>query len=129
MATLLNLTVDLIFIDATNTYFGADDPGGSQLKAYGESKDKWDDLPLITIRLAVTREGIPVKCWELAGNQHDAKRVDQVQRDLNSSKLGRIVWVMDRGMSSEEIAGYYNVPEGSIFLVKNSGAIVSAKQL
>lgn len=101
-ATLLNLTVDLIFFDTTNTYFEIDDPGPSELKAFGKSKHKRDDLPQVTIGLAITREGIPVRCWVLPGNQHDAKCVDQVQRDLNNWKLGRVVWVMDRGMSSDE---------------------------
>jgi hypothetical protein len=38
----------------------------------------------------------------LPGNQHDSQCVAQVQQDLNSWKLGRVVWVMDRGMTSEE---------------------------
>lgn len=101
-ASLLNLTVDLIFFDTTNTYFEIDEPGPSELKAYGKSKEKRDDLPLVTIGLAVTREGIPVKCWILPGNQHDAKSVDQVQKDLNAWNIGRVVWVMDRGMSGGE---------------------------
>jgi transposase len=102
-ANLLNLTVDLIFFDTTNTYFQSEEPGEcSEIKAYGKSKDKRDDLPLVTIGLAVTREGIPVRCWVLPGNQHDAKSVEQVQQDLNSWKLGRVVWVMDRGMASED---------------------------
>jgi transposase len=101
-ANLLNLTVDLIFFDTTNTYFEIDDPGSSELKAFGKSKHKRDDLPQVTIGLAVTREGIPVRCWVLPGNQHDAKCVDQVQKDLNNWKLNRVVWVMDRGMSSDE---------------------------
>ena len=101
-AHLLNLTVDLIFFDTTNTYFEIDEPGPSALKAFGKSKHKRDDLPQVTIGLAVTREGIPVRCWVLPGNQHDAKCVDQVQKDLNNWKLGRVVWVMDRGMSSDE---------------------------
>jgi hypothetical protein len=100
-ANVLNLTVDLIFFDTTNTYFEIDEPGPSQLKAYGKSKDKRDDLPQVTIGLAVTREGIPVRCWVLPGNQHDSQCVDQVQKDLNSWNLGRVVWVMDRGMSSQ----------------------------
>ncbi len=99
-ASLLNLTVDLIFFDTTNTYFEIDEPGASQLKAYGKSKDKRDDLPQVTIGLAVTREGLPVRCWVLPGNQHDSQCVEQVQGDLNSWRLGRVVWVMDRGMSS-----------------------------
>jgi transposase len=101
-ATLLNLTVDVIFFDTTNTYVQSEEPGDSELKAYGKSKDKRDDLPLVTIGLAVTREGIPVRCWVLPGNQHDARSVEQVQHDLNSWKLGRVVWVMDRGMASED---------------------------
>jgi transposase len=101
-ASLLNLTVDLIFFDTTNTYFETDEPGPSELKAYGKSKHKRDDLPQVTIGLAVTREGIPVRCWVLPGNQHDSQCVEQVQKDLNSWNLGRVVWVMDRGMSSQE---------------------------
>ena len=101
-ASILNLTVDLIFFDTTNTYFETDDPGPSELKAYGKSKHKRDDLPQVTIGLAVTREGIPVRCWVLPGNQHDSKCVDQVQKDLNSWNLGRVVWVMDRGMTSDK---------------------------
>ena len=101
-ASLLNLTVDLLFFDTTNTYFEIDEPGASKLKAYGKSKHKRDDLPQVTIGLAVTREGIPVRCWVLPGNQHDSQCVDQVQKDLNNWNLGRVVWVMDRGMSSDE---------------------------
>lgn len=101
-ASLLNLTVDLIFFDTTNTYFEIDEPGPSELKAYGKSKHKREDLPQVTIGLAVTREGIPVRCWVLPGNQHDSQCVEQVQKDLNSWNLGRVVWVMDRGMSSQD---------------------------
>jgi len=101
-ASLLNLTVDLIFFDTTNTYFEIEEPGPSELKAYGKSKEKRDDLPLVTVGLAVTREGIPVRCWVLPGNQHDSQSVTQVQQDLNNWKLGRVVWVMDRGMTSDE---------------------------
>lgn len=100
-ANLLNLTVDLIFFDTTNTYFETDEPGPSELKAYGKSKHKRDYLPQVTIGLAVTREGIPIRCWVLPGNQHDSQCVDQVQKDLNRWNLGRVVWVMDRGMTSK----------------------------
>ena len=101
-AQLLNLTVDLIFFDTTNTYFEMDDPGDSELLAFGKSKHKRDDLPQVTIGLAVTREGIPVRHWVLPGNQNDAKCVDQVQKDLNDWKLGNVIWAMDRGMTSED---------------------------
>lgn len=90
-ANLLNLTVDLIFFDTTNTYFEIDDPGPSELKAWTKSKQKRDDLPHVTVGLAVTRDGIPVRCWVLPGNQHDSKCVEQVQQELNNWKLGRVV--------------------------------------
>jgi len=89
-AELLNLTVDLIFFDTTNTYFETEDPGNSELLAFGKSKYNRDDLPQVTIGLAATREGIPLRCWVLPGNQSDAKCVAQVQKDLNSWKLGRV---------------------------------------
>jgi len=101
-AQLLNLTVDLIFFDTTNTYFEMEDTNDSELLAFGKSKHKRDDLPQVTIGLAVTREGIPVRCWVLPGNQNDAKCVDKVQKDLNDWRLGNVIWAMDRGMTSEE---------------------------
>jgi len=101
-ASLLNLTVDLIFFDTTNTYFETDDPEASEIKAYGHSKHKRDDLPQVTMGLAVTREGMPVRCWVLPGNQHDARSVEKVQEDLKGWNLGRVYWVMDRGMTSRE---------------------------
>ena len=101
-ANLLNLTADLIFFDTTNTYFEMDDPGDSELLAFGKSKHKREDCPQVTIGLAVTREGIPVRCWVMPGNQNDAKCVEQIQRDMNDWKLGHVIWAMDRGMTSEE---------------------------
>ena len=101
-ADLLNLEVDLIFFDTTNTYFEMEEPGDSELLAYGKSKHKRNDVPQVTIGLAVTREGIPVRCWVLPGNQNDAKCVKQIQKDMNDWKLGNVIWAMDRGMTSEE---------------------------
>ena len=75
VAHLLNLEVDLLFFDTTSTYFERDtedpDPDGSLeggdgmpgFRRYGHSKDHRRDLPQIVIGLAVTREGIPVRCW------------------------------------------------------------------
>jgi len=129
-ASLLNLTVDLIFFDTTNTYFEIDDPGESKLKAYGKSKQKRDDLPQITIGLAVTRKGIPVRCWVLPGNQHDSQCVKQVQRDLNSWNLGRVVWVMDRGMTSESNRQVLQKAGGQyIFGEKLSGSKLSKEAM
>ncbi len=100
VADLLNLEVDLLFFDTTSTYFEMDEEDG--LRQYGHSKDHRPDLPQIVIGLAVTKEGIPVKCWIMPGNTSDMKTVETVKNDLLGWKLSRCVWVMDRGMSSEE---------------------------
>ena len=101
VANLLNLEVDVIFFDTTSTYFEIDHNDEDNLKQYGYSKDKRGDLPQIVIGLAVTKEGIPIRSWVFPGNTPDAKTVDQIQKDLTGWRLGRVVWVMDRGMSSE----------------------------
>lgn len=105
VADLLNLEVDLIFFDTTSTYFETDtidDELEDSLRRYGHSKYHRPDLPRIVIGLAVTKEGIPVKCWILPGNTQDMTTVERVKNDLMGWKLSRCVWVMDRGMNSEE---------------------------
>lgn len=102
VADLLNLEVDLIFFDTTSTYFERDEEDEECLRQYGHSKDHRSDLPQIVIGLAVTKEGIPVKCWTLPGNTSDMATVETVKNDLLGWKLSRCVWVMDRGMNSEE---------------------------
>lgn len=105
VSDLLNLEVDLIFFDTTSTYFETDtidDELENSLRRYGHSKDHRPDLPQIVIGLAVTKEGIPVKCWILPGNTQDMTTVERVKNDLMGWKLSRCVWVMDRGMNSEE---------------------------
>jgi transposase len=56
----------------------------------------------VVIGLAVTKEGIPVRCWVLPGNTQDVTTVEKVKKDLSGWKLSRCVWVMDRGMNSEQ---------------------------
>jgi len=97
----LNLEVDLLFSDTTSTYFERDEEDEDGLRRYGHAKDHRPDLPQIVIGLAVTKEGIPVTCWVMPGNTSDMKTVEMVKNDLLGWKLSRCVWVMDRGMNSE----------------------------
>jgi hypothetical protein len=70
-------------------------------RTYGKSKDHRPDLPQIVIGMAVTRDGIPVRVWSWPGNTGDAKLIRQVKTDMRDWTLARIVWVGDRGFSSE----------------------------
>jgi hypothetical protein len=110
VANLLNLEVDLLFFDTTSTYFEIededqpeDDPagGGQGLRKRGHSKDHRPDLPQAVIGLAVTREGLPVRCWVWPGNTADMSVVEEVRADLRAWQLGRVVSVVDRGFVSE----------------------------
>jgi transposase len=109
-ADLLNLEVDLLFFDTTSTYFEAEPDGdeGEQapFRALGHSKDQRPDLPQVVIGLAVTREGIPVRVWVWPGNTNDQTVLTQVKDDLRGWRLGRCVWVVDRGFSSDENLRY-----------------------
>jgi hypothetical protein len=104
-ASLLNLEVDLLFFDTTSTYFEIEEPDEEEdegLRRWGHSKDHRPDAPQVVIGLAVTRTGIPVRCWVWPGNTADASVIDQVQGDLAGWKLSRVVWVLDRGFNGEE---------------------------
>ena len=57
---LLNLKVDLLFFDTTSTYVEREEE--DVLRRYGHSKDNRPDLPQVVIGLAVTKEGLPVRC-------------------------------------------------------------------
>ncbi len=113
VADLLNLEVDLLFFDTTSTYFQRDTeeapseqtPDGG-LRRYGHSKDSRPDLPQIVIGLAVTREGIPVRCWVWPGNTADVAVLPEVKDDLRGWRLGRVVTVVDRGFSSRSNLDY-----------------------
>jgi transposase len=113
VADLLNLEVDLLFFDTTSTYFEiededeADEDGESEaLRRFGHSKDHRPDRPQVVIGLAVTRTGIPVRVWTWPGNTADQSVIEEVKSDLAGWKLGRCVWVVDRGISSEENLRY-----------------------
>ena len=103
VANLLNLEVDILYFDTTSTYFeieDEDEDGG--LRRRGHSKDHRPDLPQAVIGLAVTRDGIPVRCWVWPGNTADISVVEQVKKDLVGWKLGRVITVLDRGFNSED---------------------------
>jgi Transposase DDE domain len=119
---LLNLEVDLLFFDTTNTYFEldaadaelprdkdgrlTDDPeqvaDERGFRSWGKSKDGRDDLPQVVVGMAVTRDGIPVRCWSWPGGTADSKLIRQVKDDMRAWSLSRIVWVADRGFSSND---------------------------
>jgi hypothetical protein len=64
------------------------------------SKDHRPDLPQIVIGMAVTGEGVPVRCWTFPGNTSDQVIIRTIKDDLVGWMLNRVVWVADRGFNS-----------------------------
>ena len=124
VAHLLNLDLDIVFVDTTSTYFeldvpdeladlqdkvdddGVSRPAEQGKRAFGHSKDFRTDLPQVVIAMAVTRDGVPVRCWTFPGNTADTSIIRTVKDDLAGWNLHRMVWVADRGFASAANRAY-----------------------
>jgi hypothetical protein len=106
VADLLNLDVDLILFDTTSTYFEIPAEREDELRKFGESKDRRPDLPQVVVGFAVTKEGIPVRCFVHPGNASDQEIIREVKDKLREWRLHRVIWVCDTGFNSEENRNY-----------------------
>ena len=139
VAHLLNLDVDIVFVDTTSTYWEVDvpdelsdlqpepEPDDGTVKPvehaarrFGKSKDHRDDLPQVVIAMAVTRDGIPVRCWTFPGSESDQRIIRAVKDDLGAWNLHRLVWVVDRGFASAANRAY---------LTRGGGHYIHAEKL
>jgi hypothetical protein len=138
VADLLNLDLDVVFVDTTSTYFEVEvadelsdlaapvtdeestNPAESGARAFGHSKDARDDLPQVIIAMAVTRDGVPVRCWSFPGNTADTAIIRTVKDDLDGWGLRRLVWVADRGFASAANRAY---------LTRGGGHYIHAEKL
>ena len=135
-ANLLNLACDVIFVDTSSTYWEMDvqddevdlatdeatKEASAQAAAAGaagtgpdeaavrrfskHSKDHRPDLPQVVIAMAVTAEGIPIRCWTFPGNTSDQLVIRTIKDDLGGWNLNRVVWVADSGFNSAANRGY-----------------------
>jgi transposase len=113
---LLSARVDLIFYDTTTLHCEIEEEDEREsrgnhaagrrrypaLRRFGYAKNGRDDVPQVVVGLAVTRDGLPVRCWIFPGNTVDVTTVEQVKADLRGWQLGRCVFVGDAGMVSAE---------------------------
>ena len=116
VSDLLNLEVDLILFDTTSTCFEIPAESEDEFPRFGESKDKRPDLPQAVVGFAVTKEGIPVRCFVFAGNSSDQKIIRQVKDALREWRLQRVIWVCDTGFNSEENRSYLQRAGGHYIL-------------
>jgi len=106
LGTLFNLEYDLLLYDVTSTYFEGD-CGSNGLAHRGHSRDHRPDCKQVCIALVVSREGLPLGYEVFAGNRADVTTVEDIVEKIEGQygAAGRI-WVMDRGMISEENLEY-----------------------
>ena len=105
LGSLFSIKYDLFLYDVTSTYFEGEHEG-STLCQRGYSRDSRPDCKQVCIALVVTREGLPLGYEVFAGNRHDSTTVNEIvtKMELLYGTADRI-WVMDRGMVSDENLG------------------------
>lgn len=101
---LFGAKFDVLLYDLTSTYFESDvERGCEDLRQFGYSRDKRGDCRQVVIALIVTPEGFPLSYEVLAGNTADSTTLSEFL-DRIERRYGRAnrIWVMDRGVPTEE---------------------------
>ncbi len=103
--SLFKLDYDLFLYDVTSTYFEGE-ARMNPLAQRGYSRDHRGDCKQVCIGLVVSREGFPLGYELFSGNRTDVTTVEEII-ELMEGRYGRAnrIWVMDRGMVSEENMG------------------------
>jgi len=93
---------EFLLYDVTSTYFEGKAQANKKA-ARGYSRDHRPDCKQVNIGLVVTPEGLPIGYEVFAGNTADGTTVEDMI-GLMEGKYGQAkrIWVMDRGMVSEE---------------------------
>ena len=93
---------DLLLYDVTSTYFEGQAKANPQAK-HGYSRDHRGDCKQVCIGLVATQDGFPLAYEVFSGNRADVTTVEEMV-EIMESKYGRArrIWVMDRGMVSED---------------------------
>ena len=96
---------DVLLYDLTSTYFESPPPDDeADKRRHGYSRDKRSDCVQVVIALIVTPDGFPLGYEVLPGNTADCTTLRDMLRKIEAQygKANR-VWVMDRGIPSEEV--------------------------
>jgi hypothetical protein len=100
---LFQARFDVLLYDLTSTYIEGEGEGIPKAK-HGYSRDHRGDCRQVVIALVVTPEGFPLAYEVLAGNTSDRTTLrgflDKIEAQYGRA---RRVWVMDRGIPSEEV--------------------------
>ena len=102
LGELFALEYDLLLYDVTSSYFEGE-AQANPLAQRGYSRDKRGDCKQVTIGLVVSRCGMPLGYEVFAGNRTDVTTMQQIVETMEARYgTSNRIWVMDRGMVSEE---------------------------
>jgi transposase len=100
---LFGAKFDVLLYDLTSTYFESD-PRPDDKRTFGYSRDKRSDCIQVVIALVVTPEGFPLAYEVLPGNTQDKQTLrDMLSRIAERYGKAERVWIMDRGIPTEEV--------------------------
>jgi Transposase DDE domain len=93
---------EFLLYDVTSSFFEGQ-AAANPKAARGYSRDKRPDCKQVCIGLVVSAEGLPLAYEVFAGNRADVTTVEDMVRCMEG-KYGQAqrIWVLDRGMVSEE---------------------------
>jgi len=102
LGELFELDYDLLLYDVTSTYFEGE-AERNPLAVRGYSRDHRPDCKQVNIALVVSRCGMPLGYQVFAGNRNDATTLEEMVEHVEGLYgRARRIWVMDRGMVSED---------------------------
>ena len=100
---LFGARFEVLLYDLTSTYFESDPPGVGK-RQFGYSRDKRFDCVQVVIALVVTPEGFPLAYEVMPGNTADnttlADFLDRIETQYGKAER---IWVMDRGIPTEDV--------------------------
>jgi transposase len=114
-ADLFQAEFEVLLYDLTSTYFEGAMEENPKAK-YGHSRDKRTDCLQVVIALVITPDGFPLAYEVMDGNTSDRATLrgflDKIEKTYGQAKR---MWVMDRGIPSEEILREMRDPAREIF--------------
>ena len=124
LGALFQLDYDLLLYDLTSTYFeGLAEE--NDLARRGYSRDHRRDCLQVIVALVVTREGFPLAHYTWPGNTQDLKTVQRLVGAVETRfGTSNRVWVMDRGMISDDALEFLHAPGRRYLLATRRPALV-----
>lgn len=106
-ADLFGAHYEVLLYDLTSTYFECDVPEDPKdPRKFGYSRDRRSDCVQVIVALVVTPEGLPLAYEMMPGNTADKTTLrDMLARIGQRYGQAERVWVMDRGIPTEEVLG------------------------